>query len=267
MLKLVSWNVNGIRACQQKGGLDNLLAVCRPDILCLQETKAQQDQVELDNLKDYQATWHSAERKGYSGVLILSRQPALSFRVGFSEKIRARFHLEDQFGDSNAEGRLLTLEFADFYLLTVYTPNTKGDLGRLKLRHEAWDPAFLAHCSELDKAKPLLMSGDFNVAHQEIDLARPKENAGQHGFTAEERQGFDNLIHAGFIDTFRHFYPDREQAYSWWTHWRNARAKNVGWRLDYWLASSRLAAGFQSAAILSQVMGSDHCPVSLEIRL
>ena len=267
MLKLISWNVNGIRACQQKGGLAELLTAHRPDILCLQETKARPEQVELDGLEDYRASWHSAERKGYSGVLVLSRRPALASRPGFDDEIRRRFRLEDRFGDSDSEGRLLTLEFDNFFLVTVYTPNSKGDLSRLELRHQAWDPAFLAHCLALDKTKPVLMSGDFNVAHQEIDLARPKENKGQHGFTDEERQGFDNLIAAGFIDTFRHFYPDREQAYSWWTHWRNARARNVGWRIDYWLASRRLEAELKDAEILSQAMGSDHCPVSLEADL
>ena len=267
MLKLASWNVNGIRACWQKGGLQAFTDTFQPDILCLQETKAQPEQIDLEGLEEYQAVWNSAERKGYSGVLVLTKKPYLKTIANFEPELAGRFQLEDRFGNSNTEGRLLTIEFETFYLVTVYTPNSKGDLSRLGLRESAWDPAFLRHCAGLNGDKPVLMSGDFNVAHQAIDLARPKENKGAHGFTAEERTGFENLLSGGFVDTFRHFYPEKEQAYSWWTHWRNAREKNIGWRIDYWLASQRLVSKLKKAVIHDQAFGSDHCPVSLEIDL
>lgn len=267
MLKLASWNINGIRACWQKGALQAFLKDFQPDILCLQETKAQADQITLEGLDEYQTVWNSASRKGYSGVLILSKRPFLNSQANFSQDLAHNFSFQDQFGDSNDEGRLLTLEFENFYLVTVYTPNSKGDLSRLGLRSQAWDPAFLKHCAKLNTSKAVLMSGDFNVAHQEIDLARPKENVGKHGFTVEERHGFDNLLQGNFVDTFRQLHPENEQAYSWWTHWGNARAKNVGWRLDYWLASERLSPQLKDATIHDQVFGSDHCPVSLTLNL
>ena len=265
MIKLSSWNVNGLRACWNKGGLQKFIGSVQPDILCLQETKALPEQIELEGLDEYQLVWNSALRKGYSGTLILSKRDFLSSSLNFSDDIAQNFKLEDQFGNTNNEGRLITLEFADFYLVTVYTPNSKGDLSRLDLRFKSWDPGFLEHCKKLGELKPVLMSGDFNVAHQEIDLARPKENVGKHGFTNEERQGFDNFLAAGFLDTFRHLNPDKEGAYSWWTHWNNARAKNVGWRIDYWLASKALASKISKATIHPEFTGSDHCPVSLEI--
>lgn len=265
MIKLSSWNVNGLRACWGKGGLQNFINSFQPDILCLQEVKSLPEQIDLKDLSDYQQVWNSAQRKGYSGTLILSKQNFISSSTNFPEPIAQNFELQDRFGDTNEEGRLISLEFSRFHLVTVYTPNSKGDLSRLDLRFKAWDPAFLKHCQELSKSKPVLVSGDFNVAHQEIDLARPKENTGKHGFTNEERQGFDNFISADFLDTFRHLNPDKKDAYSWWSHWGNARTKNVGWRIDYWLASQALESKLSKAFIHPEFEGSDHCPISLEI--
>lgn len=265
-MKLFSWNINGIRAGLNKGALQNLISIHQPDILCLQEIKAQDDgQIDLSFFSDYQIIWNSAQRKGYSGTMIMSRKPYLNLELNFSSNLETEFALADQYGNTNEEGRVLSVEFDNFYLVTVYTPNTKGDLSRLPLRHKAWDPAFLKHCQNLSTKKPVLMSGDFNVAHQEIDLARPKANVGKHGFTVEERQGFSNLMEAGFIDSFRHFYPDQEQAYTWWTHWGQARANNVGWRLDYWIVHQNFLNQLKSSQIHADIMGSDHCPVSIEI--
>ncbi|MYB39877.1 exodeoxyribonuclease III [Candidatus Saccharibacteria bacterium] len=266
-MKLVSWNINGLRACLNKGGLEEVMTALDPDIVCLQEIKAQPDQVDPAVFGAYEPIWNPAERKGYSGTMILSRTAPQSYDLNFPADTCRRFELADQFGDANAEGRLITAEFDNFYLVTVYTPNSKGDLSRLGLRFDGWDPAFARHCRKLAESKPVLMCGDLNVAHQEIDLARPKENVGKHGFTNEERRGFDNLLEAGFVDTFRHLHPDRAEAYSWWTHWGSARAKNVGWRIDYWLASGSLAGKVKRAAIHADIMGSDHCPVSLEVEL
>ena len=262
-LKLFSWNVNGIRACLKKEGLKEIIEDHQPDVLCLQEIKATADQVEMDLFADYHPIWNSAERKGYSGTLILSKQPALQSQQNFPEEIASKYQLTDQFGATNQEGRVITAEFDNFYLVTVYTPNSKGDLSRLKLRHQAWDPAFKEHCQNLSRQKPVLMSGDFNVAHQEIDLARPKDNVGKHGFTQEERQGFSDLLEADFLDCFRVLYPEKTDVYSWWTQWQQARSRNVGWRIDYWLMSRRLKAKLKEAAVHSQILGSDHCPVSL----
>ncbi|MEK7625845.1 MAG: exodeoxyribonuclease III [Patescibacteria group bacterium] len=264
-MKLYSWNVNGIRAVINKGAFQEFVAKHDPDILCLQETKAMQGQAVID-LPQYEEYWNSATKKGYSGTAIFTKIKPLSVINNLSDDIAKKYDLvNDGYGDVNAEGRVLSLEFEDFWVVTVYTPNSKGDLSRLKLRHKQWDPAFLEHVNELQKSKPVLFCGDLNVAHSEIDLARPKENVGKHGFTNEERQGFDNMLKLGFVDTFRHFYPDKTDEYSWWTHWANARAKNVGWRIDYWLASKALASRLKSAQIHQSVMGSDHCPVSVEI--
>lgn len=264
-MKLYSWNVNGIRAVINKGAFQEFVAKHDPDILCLQETKAMQGQAVID-LPQYEEYWNSATKKGYSGTAIFTKIKPLSVINNLSDDIAKKYDLvNDGYGDVNAEGRVLSLEFEDFWVVTVYTPNSKGDLSRLKLRHKQWDPAFLEHVNELQKIKPVLFCGDLNVAHSEIDLARPKENVGKHGFTNEERQGFDNILNLGFVDTFRHFYPDKTDEYSWWTHWANARAKNVGWRIDYWLASKALASRLKSAQIHQSVMGSDHCPVSIEI--
>lgn len=266
MLKLYSWNINGIRAVVNKGALQDFIANHQPDILCLQETKALQGQAEID-LTGYEEYWNSAERLGHFGTAIFTKIKPLSVINNIPDNIARKYQLKDTFGHPNKEGRVLALEFDDFWVATVYTPNSKGDLGRLPLRHIAWDPAFLEYMKELEQSKPVLFSGDLNVAHKEIDLARPKENVGKHGFTNEEREGFDQIIEAGFIDTFRKFYPDKREAYTWWTHWANARERNVGWRIDYWLSSPKLIGRIKSAEIHPDVMGSDHCPTSIELEV
>ncbi len=264
-MKLYSWNVNGIRAVWKKGALQEFTQKHQPDILCLQETKANQDQSEFD-LEDYEEYWHDGEKAGYSGTAIFTKIKPLSVQQNFSKDILAKYNFIDKFGDPSKEGRVMTLEFDDFYVTTVYTPNSKGDLGRLELREKVWGPAYQDHIAELQKHKPVLACGDFNVAHQEIDLARPKENVGKHGFTDEERKDFTDLLGLGLIDTFRELHPTKTDTYTWWTHWANARARNVGWRIDYWLASEDLKSRIISAEIHPDVMGSDHCPVSIQIQ-
>ena len=264
---LYSWNVNGVRACWNKGQLANWLERTQPECLCLQEIKATSEQSPWDQLDGYhQAWWPSQAKKGYSGVLTLSRSRPKSTRLGFPDKIQQSHNLVDRFGDINAEGRLLATEFDRFWLVNVYVPNSKGDLGRLPGR-QCWDAALADHCRALASDKPVLICGDFNVAHQEIDLARPKANLGKHGFTEQERRGFDRLLETGLVDSFRHLHPDRTEAYSWWTAWGGARAKNVGWRIDYWLVGRQLASAIKSATIETEVIGSDHCPVGLELKL
>lgn len=263
-MKLYSWNVNGIRAVVGKGEFKKFIDMHQPDILCLQETKAKQGQAEVD-LAEYEEYWNSAEKAGYSGTAIFSKTKPLSVINGFTDEIAEKYGLAgDKYGDPNKEGRIISAEFDDFWVVTVYTPNSKGDLSRLKLRHEQWDPAFLEHLKELEKTKPVLFCGDLNVAHTELDLANPKPNIGKHGFTNEEREGFQKFLDAGFVDTFRIFTKEGGH-YSWWTHWANARARNVGWRIDYWLASQGIADRIKSAKIHADQMGSDHCPVSIEI--
>ncbi len=264
-MKLYSWNVNGIRAVLNKGAFQDFMAKHDPDILCLQETKAQRDQVEID-LPGYHEAWNSAVKKGYSGTAIFSKTEPLQVINGFPQDIIDEYGVTgDEYGDPNAEGRVMAAEFDDFYVATVYTPNSKGDLSRLELRHKTWDPAFLAYMKQLENKKPVLWCGDLNVAHTEDDLASPKPNVGKHGFTNEEREGFDNFVTAGFLDTFRIFTPTGNGHYTWWTHWANARARNVGWRIDYWMASKSIANRIKNAQIHADVMGSDHCPVSIEI--
>jgi exodeoxyribonuclease-3 len=236
----------------------------QPDIICLQETKAKQGQADID-LPDYHEYWNSADKAGYSGTAIFSKIKPLSIINGFVDAIAAKYDLADSYGDPAREGRVLSLEFDTFWVVTVYTPNTKNDLSRLAMRHEKWDPAFLEHVQELEKSKPVVFCGDLNVAHAEIDLANPKANVGKHGFTNEERAGFDAMLAAGFTDTFRSAHPDTTDAYTWWTHWANARARNVGWRIDYWLASKGIAARVKNPQIHADVMGSDHCPVSITL--
>ncbi len=228
------------------------------------ETKAKQGQADID-LPEYYEYWNSADRAGYSGTAIFSKIKPHTVTHGFSDEITEKYDLKnDPYGDPTQEGRVISAEFDDFWVVTVYTPNAKGDNSRLGLRHKKWDPAFLDHVKELEAQKPVLFCGDLNVAHQPIDLARPKDNVGKHGFTNEEREGFDNLIAAGFVDTFRSAFPEQTDAYTWWTHWANARARNVGWRIDYWLASGSIAGYIKNPQIHPDVMGSDHCPVSIE---
>jgi exodeoxyribonuclease-3 len=266
MIKLFSWNVNGIRAVIKKGEFQKFITKYKPDVICLQETKANQDQVEID-LPGYFEYWNSAEKKGYSGTAIFSKIEPLKVTYDFPENIIKKYHLIDSADrDSGTEGRVITAEFDKFFVVTVYTPNAKDDLSRIPLRHEHWDPAFLEYCLDLQKKKPVLFSGDMNVAHTEDDLARPKPNIGKKGFTNEEREGFDNFIKAGFIDSLRLFKKGNGY-YTWWTHWGNARANNVGWRIDYWLASKSLKSKIKKAEIHPEQMGSDHCPVSVEVDL
>ncbi len=263
-LKIYSWNVNGLRAILKKGNLQELIAVEAPDILCLQETKAQQGQAEVD-LPEYEEIWNSAERAGYSGTAIFTKIKPLTVRYGFPEEIVAEIaDWEDEFGDARKEGRVLMAEFADFYLINVYVPNEKDDLGRMKYRELVWDRALLAYIRKLDAVKPVIVCGDFNVAHEEIDLARPKQNEGHAGFTPSGRAGMTNYLANGFVDSFRLLHP-MEERYTWWSYRGGARAKNVGWRIDYFLASERLRERIKSAEICDAVMGSDHCPIKLEL--
>ena len=266
-MKLYSWNVNGIRAVINKGAFQDFIARHDPDILCLQETKAQRDQVEID-LPQYHEHFFSAVKKGYSGTAIFSKEPALRYLDGFPADIIKTYNVSgDAYGNPNDEGRVIAAEFDKFWVVTVYTPNSKGDLSRLSLRYEQWDRAFLAYVQQLEKSKPVLFCGDLNVAHQEIDLARPKQNVGKHGFTNEERERFDDFLNAGYTDTFRAFYPDMKEVYSWWTAWGGARANNVGWRIDYWLASKDIIDYVSNPQVHADVMGSDHCPVSIELTI
>ena len=265
-MKLYSWNVNGIRAVINKGAFQSFVTEHQPDILCLQETKAKQGQAEID-LPEYHEYWNSADKAGYSGTAIFSKVKPHTVINGFADELAVKHGLtNDGYGDPHKEGRVISAEFDDFWVVTVYTPNSKSSLDRLSLRHKQWDPAFLEHLKELEKTKPVLVCGDFNVAHHDIDLARPKENTKNAGFTAEEREGMDAYVKSGFIDTFRNLHPEETDAYTWWTHWGQARARNVGWRIDYWLASQTLKDRITKAAIHPDVMGSDHCPVSIELK-
>ncbi len=267
-MKLLSWNVNGLRAAHKKGLFVPFVHGVEPDILCLQETKAEQGQAVID-LPEYEEYWNSATtRKGYSGTAIFTKKKPLKVMNGFPQDIVLKYKLEgDGYGNPNAEGRVIAAEFPTFFLVNVYTPNSKEDLSRLALRQKNWDPAFLAYCKELEKEKPVIFCGDLNVAHTEKDLAHPKENEGKHGFTKEEREGVDNIVNAGFVDTFRHFTPEESGHYSWWSHWQSARARNVGWRIDYFFVSKKLVPKLKKASILADVIGSDHCPVSLDINI
>lgn len=263
-MKLFSWNVNGIRAVIKKGEFQKFIKEYEPDILCLQETKAQQGQAEID-LTGYEEYWNSAVKKGYSGTAIFTKVKPIRVINGFPEEIIKKYGVAgDTYGDPNDEGRVIAAEFDDFYVVTVYTPNAKDDLSRVALRHKQWDPAFLAYLKQLEQKKPVLACGDLNVAHTENDLARPKPNIGKKGFTNEEREGFQNFVDAGLVDTFRIFTSGNGH-YSWWSHFAKARERNVGWRIDYWLASDSIKDKIISAKIHSEQMGSDHCPVSIEI--
>lgn len=250
MTKLISWNVNGLRACLGKGFYD-FFNEAAPDMMCLQETKMQEGQAEVLT-PGYFQYWHSAEKKGYSGTLLLSREEPLSVRLGIG------------IDEHDREGRVITAEYAEFFLVNVYTPNSQDELRRLDYRM-IWEDVFRAYLSTLNQTKPVIVCGDLNVAHKEIDLKNPKTNRKSAGFTDEERAKMTELLESGFIDTYRHFYPDQENAYTWWSFRGNARANNTGWRIDYFLASRALEPRLAGAAILPDVQGSDHCPVVLEL--
>ena len=251
-MKFVSWNVNGLRACLKKGFLESFQAL-DADVFCLQETKMQPGQAELD-LPGYQEFWNSAEKKGYSGTAVFTRVPPLSVSYDIGDDAHV------------GEGRSITLEFEDFYLVTVYTPNAQDGLARIDYRMD-WEDAFRAYLLSLDAKKPVVVCGDLNVAHQEIDLKNPKPNRGNPGFSDQEREKFSQLLASGFTDTFRWRYPDLAGAYSWWSYRFHARENNAGWRIDYFIVSDRLKDKIKSADIWSEVTGSDHCPVVLELDL
>ena len=250
-MKLISWNVNGLRACMGKGFAD-FFREADADLFCIQESKLQAGQIALE-LPGYHQYWNYAEKKGYSGTAVFSRREPLGVSYGIGQE------------EHDREGRVITLEFADFYLVTVYTPNSQDGLARLDYRME-WEDAFLSYLKGLEVKKPVVFCGDLNVAHQEIDLKNPKTNRKIAGFTDEERAKFSRLLENGFIDTFRYFYPDLEGAYSWWSYRFHAREKNAGWRIDYFLVSSALQDRLEDALIYKDVYGSDHCPVGLILK-
>lgn len=249
-MKLVSWNVNGLRACVKKGFLDFFHDI-DADLFCVQETKLQEGQIQLD-LEGYHQFWNYAEKKGYSGTAIFSKIKPLSVKYGFEED------------DSEPEGRIITLEFEKFFLITMYTPNSQRDLARLGFRLE-WEDKVRSYLQQLDQIKPIILCGDLNVAHQEIDLKNPKSNLGNSGFTPEERRKMTALLETGFTDSFRHIYPDQEGAYTWWSYMAKVRERNIGWRIDYFITSQKIKDQIREAKIYSEIMGSDHCPVSLEM--
>jgi len=249
-LKIVSWNVNGIRACVNKGFLDYFHSV-DADIFCIQESKCQKGQIELD-LEGYYQYWNYAERKGYSGTAIFTKKEPLSVHYGIGEHIKEN------------EGRVITLEYEHFYMVTVYTPNARRDLSMLS-RRLIWEDHFREYIKRLDSHKPVILCGDLNVAHQEIDLRNAKSNVGNSGFTDEEREKMTALLQAGFIDAFRYLYPDRKDVYTWWSYMNKVRERNIGWRIDYFILSERLADKIIDSQVHSEVLGSDHCPIALII--
>ena len=251
-MKFISWNVNGLRACLKKGFMESFRQL-DADIFALQETKMQPDQAILE-LPGYRQYWNSAEKKGYSGTAVFTRHEPMAVTYGLG--------LEEH----DHEGRVITLEFADYYFVTVYTPNSKRELERLAYRME-WEDAFRAYLLALDEKKPVIVCGDLNVAHKEIDLKNPKTNRRNAGFTDEEREKFTELLAAGFTDTFRALYPDKEGIYTWWSYLRKARETNAGWRIDYFVTSERLQGSIKDATIHNEIFGSDHCPVGLELAL
>ncbi|HBV86821.1 MAG TPA: exodeoxyribonuclease III [Desulfosporosinus sp.] len=249
-MKLISWNVNGIRACVKKGFLD-FIQKENADIVCLQETKVQEDQIPF-NLDGYYQYWNSAQKKGYSGTAIFSKTEPVNIVFGMGKE------------EHDKEGRLITLEFEKYYVVTVYAPNSQRGLARLDYRMQ-WEDDFLNYLKDLESTKPVIFCGDLNVAHQEIDLKNPSSNRKNAGFTQEERNKFNEVIRKGFIDTFRFFYPDRTEAYTWWSYMFNARANNAGWRIDYVCVSEGLKNQLKRAVIYNDILGSDHCPVGLEL--
>lgn len=250
-MRFVSWNVNGLRACMQKGFLEFFQSV-NADFFCLQETKLQEGQMDIP-LDGYLQYWNYAQKKGYSGTAIFTKHTPLSVSYGMGVP------------EFDTEGRLITLEYADFYLVTCYTPNAQRELARLDYRMQ-WEQQFSEYLCKLDAVKPVIICGDLNVAHQEIDLKNPKANRGNAGFSDEERNCFTALLNKGFTDTFRYLYPDVTGIYSWWSYMFKARQNNAGWRIDYFLTSSRLQSSIRQASIHTEVLGSDHCPVSLELQ-
>jgi exodeoxyribonuclease III len=250
-MKLVSWNVNGIRACVKKGFLDYFNTV-DADLFSIQETKCQENQISLE-LDGYHQYWNYAERKGYSGTAIFTKKEPLSVSYGIEME------------EPDTEGRVITLEFNDFYVVNCYTPNSKRDLTRLGYRLN-WEDAMKEHLIKLNAHKPVIFCGDLNVAHNEIDLKNPKPNIGNSGFTEEERQKFSSLLQAGFIDSFRYFYPERTDAYTWWSYMSKVRERNIGWRIDYFVVSERLVPTLKDAVIHHDILGSDHCPILLETK-
>ncbi|WP_353892398.1 exodeoxyribonuclease III [Proteinivorax hydrogeniformans] len=250
-MKLISWNVNGLRACLKKGFLDSFKDL-NADIFAVQETKLQPGQVELD-IQGYYDYWSYANKKGYSGTLVLTKTEPLKVQYGIGVE------------EHDQEGRVITLEFDEFFFVNVYTPNSQRGLTRLDYRIR-WEDSFKKYILELDSKKPVILCGDFNVAHKEIDIKNPKSNKKNAGFTIEERDKLSELLKEGFIDTFRYFYPEKEGAYSWWSYMRQARQRNIGWRLDYFVVSKTLKNSLKDAKIYSEIMGSDHCPVGLELK-
>ncbi len=250
-MKLISWNVNGIRACLKKGFLE-FFKEANADIFCLQETKCQQGQVELE-IEGYTSYWNSAEKKGYSGTAVFTKKKPLNVTYGIGKE------------EHDKEGRIITLEFENFYLVTNYTPNAKRELERLDYRM-IWEDEIRKYLLNLNKTKPVIMCGDLNVAHEEIDLKNPKTNRGNAGFTDEEREKMTELLNAGFTDSFRYLYPEKQE-YSWWSYMGHAREKNIGWRIDYFITSRDIKKNIKAATIYSEVLGSDHCPIGLEINL
>lgn len=249
-MKLISWNVNGIRACLNKGFADAFKQL-DADIFCIQETKCQPEQVELE-FEGYTSYWNSAEKKGYSGTAIFTKQKPLNVTYGIGIE------------EHDKEGRVITLEFEKFYMVDIYTPNSKRELERLEYR-QIWEDEIRKYLLKLNETKPVIMCGDLNVAHEEIDLKNPKTNRHNAGFTDEERKKMTELLDAGFTDSFRYLYPDKENAYSWWSYMGHAREKNVGWRIDYFIVSKSIENEIKEATIYPEIMGSDHCPVGLEI--
>lgn len=251
-MKLISWNVNGIRTCINKGFRDFFNEI-NADIFCIQETKCQKEQIELE-FEGYTSYWNSAEKKGYSGTAIFTKQKPISVKYGIGKE------------EHDKEGRVITLEFEKFYMVNIYTPNSKRELERLEYR-QIWEDEIRKYLLKLNEEKPVIMCGDLNVAHKEIDLKNPKTNRHNAGFTDEERNKMTELLEAGFIDTFRFLYPDKENAYSWWSYMGHAREKNVGWRIDYFIVSKSIEDKIKEAKIHDEILGSDHCPVELEINL
>lgn len=251
-MKLISWNVNGLRAVLGKNFVEDMTGM-NADILCLQEIKARQDQVPFDWPEDMHVVWNSAAKPGYSGTLLATRLPVLSERLGIG------------MAKHDTEGRVITVEHPEYFVVTVYTPNSQNELRRLDYRTREWDRDFLAYCRELEGSKPVIFCGDLNVAHKEIDLANPASNRRNAGFTDEERAGFDAILEAGFVDTFREMHPDLPEQYSWWSYRAGARARNIGWRIDYVCLSAALRGRLRKAFILPNVTGSDHCPVGIEL--